>query len=165
MTTTISFLAVVLVLALIASALLGWVGDVRRAGRSTSARESRDQSERIRAGYMSKEQRAREIRERVRRERARREPRPASGDGGSRQTETDRPSVPRSDRAEARHRATLELTGPLTPETLRRHYRRLVTAYHPDRVAGLGIKLQKLAEEETKSINEAYAFFKKRLGL
>ena len=165
MTTTIVFLAVVLVLALLSAALLGWLGDRARTGRAKTPRESRDQSERIRAGYMSKEQRAREIRERVRRERARREPRPASGDAGARQAETDRPSVPRSSPSEARHRATLELTGPVTPETLRRHYRRLVTAYHPDRVAGLGIKLQKLAEEETKAINEAYAFFKKQLGL
>ena len=164
MTTTLSFLAVVLVLALISSALLGWLADVKRSGASTSARESRDQTERIRASYMSKEQRAREVRERVRRERARRESR-SSADAGARASESDRPSVPRPDRAEARHRATLELSGPVTPETLRRHYRRLVTAYHPDRVAGLGAKLQKLAEEETKAINEAYAFFKQRLGL
>ena len=54
--------------------------------------------------------------------------------------------------------------GAITTATLRRHYLRLVAAYHPDRVAGLGAKLQRLAEEETKAINEAYAFFKRRLG-
>ena len=163
---TFSFLAVVLVVALMASAMLGWVADLRRAGSSTSARESRDQSERIRAGYMSKEQRAREMRERLRAERARREARAPTGERSrGPDPDGDRPSVPRADRTEARHRATLELSGPVTPESLRRHYRRLVTAYHPDRVAGLGAKLQKLAEEETKAINEAYAFFKKRLGL
>ncbi len=37
-------------------------------------------------------------------------------------------------------------------------------AYHPDRVVGLGAKLQRLAEEETKAINEAYAFFKSQLS-
>lgn len=161
---TFSFLAVVLVVALMASAMLGWMADLKRAGGSTSARESRDQSERIRAGYMSKEQRAREMRERLRKERARREARAPHASRGP-DPDADRPSVPRADRTEARHRATLELSGPVTPESLRRHYRRLVTAYHPDRVAGLGAKLQKLAEEETKAINEAYAFFKKRLGL
>ena len=64
---------------------------------------------------------------------------------------------------EAQYRATLELTGPLTPESLRFAYRRLIAAYHPDRVATLGSKLQVLAEEETKRINEAYSYFRRVL--
>ena len=49
-------------------------------------------------------------------------------------------------------------------DAVRASYRRLVVAYHPDRVTGLGAKLRRLAEEETKAINEAYAYFKARLG-
>jgi curved DNA-binding protein CbpA len=72
--------------------------------------------------------------------------------------------VPPPDAPEVRYRAVLELEpGPVTLETVRRHYLRLVAAYHPDRVAGLGVKLRRLAEEETKAINEAYAFFKRHL--
>ena len=115
--------------------------------------------------------RAEAMRERIRRERRRRE-RARAAAGAAR-----RPSAPHADRPaappppdappypEAVHRATLELgPGPVTEDVLRVHYRRLVVAYHPDRVAGLGVKLQQLAEEETKAINEAYAFFKGRLG-
>lgn len=123
----------------------------------TSARE---QEERIRDAYFAKERKAREERERRRREQARKRTRQAAG--GS--TFGSRPQTPPpvgSD--EARHRVTLELTGPLTHDSVRAAYRRLIAAYHPDRCATLGAKLQKLAEEETKRINEAYAYFRRVL--
>lgn len=107
----------------------------------------------------------REMRERLRRERRQRSPAQARS-ARSRAEPHDTPEAqPAAFPEETRHRITLELSGgPLTPETVRRHYKRLVRAYHPDRVAGLGLKLQKLAEEETKRINEAYAYFRKRLN-
>ncbi|GAB5537593.1 MAG: hypothetical protein Rubg2KO_38420 [Rubricoccaceae bacterium] len=173
---TAFFFGSLIVMALVVSAMLGWVADLRRVRGAMSASETRaqhrDQSERIRGAYMSKEQRAREMRERIRRERKRRERareaqgyRPTSGPSSGSRASSDRPSAPRISSTEDLHRETLELVGEITPELLRRNYRRLVAAYHPDRCAGLGEKLQRLAEEETKSINEAYSFFKRQLGL
>lgn len=158
------------VLMLVASVVLGWIAELKRAGGAVSASESRAAAERTgRTFYTSREARAEAMRERIRHERRRRErARATVGATHERATPSpspDRPAAPPPDAPETRHRVTLELgPGPVTVETLRRHYRRLVAAYHPDRVAGLGDKLQRLAEEETKAINEAYAFFKARLG-
>ncbi|MEM1056827.1 MAG: J domain-containing protein [Bacteroidota bacterium] len=186
----------VLSAALVGSALLGWLGDLKRVGSATSAREttrrattgsprprprpkarahanstsgprpaqsarsaSREQEERIRDAYFAKERKAREERERRRREQARqRRTRQSAPGSGSRQT-----APPPSGSEESRHRATLELTGPITKDSVRAAYRRLIAAYHPDRCATLGLKLRKLAEEETKRINEAYAYFRRQL--
>ncbi|MEM6327825.1 MAG: J domain-containing protein [Bacteroidota bacterium] len=185
--------------ALIASALLGWLADLKRVGASTSARETtrrattrerprrtafsgaapsgrprrpsasredparrasqREQEERIRDAYFAKERKAREVRERRRREQARARRAQASTGGRQRQSAPSRPQGTE----EARHRTTLELTGPITPQSVRTAYRRLIAAYHPDRCATLGTKLQHLAEEETKRINEAYAYFRRML--
>ncbi|WP_420455485.1 J domain-containing protein [Rubrivirga sp.] len=155
------------VLMLLASVVLGWIADLKRAGGAVSARESRAAAEGTgRAFYTSREARAEAMRERIRRERTRRErarARTAPTPSGP-EPHADRPAA-RPPTPEDLHRAVLELgTGPVTADDLRRQYRRLVVAYHPDRVAGLGAKLQRLAEEETKAINEAYAFFKARLG-
>ena len=174
---TAAFFGAMIVIALVLSAMLAWIADLRRFWGAVSADEGRtqqrDQSERIRGAYMSKEQRAREMRERIRRERIKRErAREAQGyrstagaSSSGPRASSDRPSAPRTPSQEDRHRETLELVGEVTPERLRRNYRRLVAAYHPDRCSGLGEKLQRLAEEETKSINEAYSFFKRQLGL
>ena len=157
------------VLMLVASVVLGWVADLRRSGGAVSARESRAASERAGrpAFYTSREDRAQAMRDRIRRERRRRERARTAAGAGQAWT----PPPPRPDRApepleapDAVHRATLGLgPGPVTADSLRRHYRQQVAAYHPDRVSGLGAKLQRLAEEETKAINQAYAYFKARL--
>ena len=42
-------------------------------------------------------------------------------------------------------------------EEIKKAYRRKITEYHPDKVASLGIELQKLAEEMTKKINSAFS--------
>ncbi|MDT0632406.1 J domain-containing protein [Rubrivirga sp. S365] len=164
------------VVALLAAVVLGWVADLRRTGGAVSAHEARAQAERAGRGgrgrsafYTSREDRAEAMRERIARERRRRErargPRVRSPDAEPAGSPADRPPAPPPDAPEARHRRTLELgSGPVTADRLRLHYRRLVTAYHPDRVAGLGAKLQRLAEEETKAINEAYSFFKREIG-
>ena len=167
------------VLMLLASVLLGWIADLRRVGGAVSARETHAQAEAGRTSfYTTREDRAEAMRERIRRERLRRERAraaraPAAGSPGgcpeagpfrAGAPHADRPSAAPLDAPEAHHRAVLELgPGPVTLAKVRRHYLRLVVAYHPDRVAGLGVKLQRLAEEETKAINEAYAFFKGRL--
>ena len=169
---TVAIFGVLAMVALVLAATLSFLADLKRVRSAPTASQRRDQNERIREAYMSKEQRAREMRERIRRERVRRERareragyRPTSGpstrSSGSSSEWTAPPTPPDEDR----HRITLELVGDVTPDRLRRNYRRLVAAYHPDRVAGLGEKLQRLAEEETKSINEAYSFFKRQLGM
>lgn len=160
------------VLMLLASVVLAWVGDLRRTGGAVSARESQIAAEKAARGgratfYTSREDRAEAMRERIQRERRRRERARASAGQRVRQRaapEPDRPPALPPEPDDVRHRATLELgPGPVTESALRASYRRLVVAYHPDRVAGLGVKIQQLAEEETKAINEAYAFFKARL--
>ena len=156
------------VVMLIASVVLGWVADVKRSGGAVSARESRAASERTGRAtfYTSREDRASAMRERIRHERRRRERARAAAGAGQAQAPPPRPErpAPPPDSPETRHRAVLELgPGEVTAAALRRQYRLLVAAYHPDRVAGLGAKLQRLAEEETKAINQAYAFFKARL--
>ncbi|PAP78546.1 J domain-containing protein [Rubrivirga marina] len=169
---------VLAVLMLLVSVMLGWLADLKRVGGAVSARETRAAADGDgRTFYTSREDRAEAMRERIRRERRRRErARSASGTRTGSAGPTgrpgptpgpDRPAAPPVDAPEARHRATLELgpgPGPVSEDALRAAYRRLVVAYHPDRVAGLGDKLQRLAEEETKAINEAYAYFKARLG-
>ena len=163
----VPFATAVAVALLLAVAVGGWIKELTRDGGAVSARESRAATDAGRSFYGSREARAEAMRERIRRERTRREkararaPRPAAtaGPDAGADRAPARPPTP-----EAVHRATLELpAGPVDADTLRVHYRRLVVAYHPDRVVGLGAKLQRLAEEETKAINEAYAFFKRSL--
>ncbi|MER9015130.1 DnaJ family molecular chaperone [Mesorhizobium sp. M0898] len=43
-----------------------------------------------------------------------------------------------------------------SPDEIKSAYRVAVKNYHPDRVSGLGTKLQELAEHETKRLNAAY---------
>jgi curved DNA-binding protein CbpA len=41
-------------------------------------------------------------------------------------------------------------------EDIARNYRRKIKECHPDRVAGLAPEFVRLAEEQTKALNEAY---------
>lgn len=54
----------------------------------------------------------------------------------------------------------LGLNDNFTPNEIKKRYLDLVKQYHPDKVAHLGPKLKKLAEQEMIKINEAYEFFK-----
>lgn len=147
----VSLAMIALTALLVTTVLLTWAVDVRRVGRATSAREAS-------GGTSDHARRVRQMQARLRAERIRAERTAATN--GSAPASPAPPPTP----DEARHRATLELPpGPVSPEALRRQYRALMAAYHPDRVAGLGRKLQALADEESKAINEAYAWFKRRL--
>ncbi len=146
----VSLATIAITALLVATVVLSWVGDLRRAGRATSAREATET-------LSSHDQRIRQMQARIRAERLRRE----RVHGPTPPPPGPRPAPPPDD---ARHRAVLELgAGPVTADLLRRQYRALVAGYHPDRVAGLGRKLQVLADEETKAINAAYSYFKRRL--
>lgn len=48
-----------------------------------------------------------------------------------------------------------------SPDDIKKAYRRQMMAYHPDKVSTLGPKLQKLAEEESKRINQAMEMLEK----
>jgi len=54
--------------------------------------------------------------------------------------------------------STLELATPLTLETLKKQYKKLVKKSHPDLHAG-----DKRAEERFKAVNEAYQIVRKHL--
>ncbi|SHK45794.1 J domain-containing protein [Rhodothermus profundi] len=64
----------------------------------------------------------------------------------------------------ARHAATLELREPFTPEQVRQNYRRLMKACHPDRFPEATAEMKRQLEEKTRQLNEAYQFFRERLG-
>jgi DnaJ-class molecular chaperone len=46
-------------------------------------------------------------------------------------------------------------------ERIKAAYQDKIRQYHPDRVAGLGPELQKVAEQQSKAINEAYSKLKR----
>ena len=50
----------------------------------------------------------------------------------------------------------LELPADASVEEIREAYRRLISQYHPDKVASLGRELQELAEAKSKDIALAY---------
>ncbi len=55
---------------------------------------------------------------------------------------------------------TLGVDSSASPSYIRDAYRKKIRQYHPDKVANLGEKLQELANEESKNINDAYAVLK-----
>lgn len=54
----------------------------------------------------------------------------------------------------------LELNGKVTPSKIKSQYKKKMKEYHPDNVTKLGSKIQKIAEDESKIINEAYEYFR-----
>lgn len=67
-------------------------------------------------------------------------------------------------RTERDHATVLGVSGDATREAIQDAYRQKMREYHPDRVASLGAKLREVAEAESKLINEAYAFFRRKFG-
>tara|TARA_Y100001970_G_C14179997_1_gene829270 strand:- start:905 stop:1312 length:408 start_codon:yes stop_codon:yes gene_type:complete len=59
----------------------------------------------------------------------------------------------------------LELQGKITKLDIKKQYYKMIAKYHPDKVLKLGKKIQKLAENESKIINEAYSFFKNKYNI
>ena len=56
----------------------------------------------------------------------------------------------------------LGLKGKVTKNGIRKQYLKMISLYHPDKVAGLGDELIELAERKTKEINAAYHWLKKK---
>jgi len=66
---------------------------------------------------------------------------------------------------EEQYKKALGLTGPFTAEDLKARWLALSRQYHPDFVNHLGPKLKTVAEQEMKTINEAYQYLCKKYGL
>jgi hypothetical protein len=66
---------------------------------------------------------------------------------------------------EKRFGAVLGLKGKLTKDDIRKAYRTAIAKYHPDKVHGLGIELQELAEKKSKEINQAFEYFSRKYDL
>lgn len=59
----------------------------------------------------------------------------------------------------------LEIDESSTDTEIKKAYRKMANKYHPDKVAHLGVDLQKLAEEKFKAVNDAYREIKKERAL
>jgi ABC-type Zn2+ transport system substrate-binding protein/surface adhesin len=66
---------------------------------------------------------------------------------------------------ETRYSDILGVKGPISRDELKKRYREVIAKYHPDKVQHLGDEFQKMAEEKTKIIHEAYAYFKKKYNI
>ena len=66
---------------------------------------------------------------------------------------------------EEEYRQILVVTVEDSPATIRKKYKELLAKYHPDKVQHLGIEFQEMAERKTKTIMEAYEFFRKKYNL
>ncbi len=67
----------------------------------------------------------------------------------------------------SRHYATLECKPSDTFETIKKQYRKLVSEYHPDKIASKGLpdEFMKFAHEKFREIQEAYEVIKKERGI
>ena len=63
---------------------------------------------------------------------------------------------------EERYRQILGVTDADSPDTIKEKYRDLLAKYHPDKLQHLGEEFQEIAEQKTKTILEAYEYFRKR---
>ena len=156
--------AAALLLMALARLAQGWrdradTGHAARQGdEGAFAKRRETERERIRNKYFEKERRQRQARQREARFRQQHAPHGGTP-GGDRHRERRAPEPAPSSAAE--HLVVLGLEPGYSQDELRRAYRARVAEYHPDRVASLGPKLRRLAEEETKRITAAYAFLKR----
>ena len=60
------------------------------------------------------------------------------------------------------HYKVLDIEPTAKPDEVRAAYKRKIREYHPDCVSGLGEKLKKMADEESKAINGAYSVLKSK---
>ena len=84
-------------------------------------------------------------------------------DFGSLDTEQDQVKEDHSKTEESKSRSklwheVLEVSPTASLHQIKAAYRAKIALYHPDKVAGLGEELRRLAEIHTKEINIAYAF-------
>lgn len=66
---------------------------------------------------------------------------------------------------EIRYVQILQLNKNYSVEEIKQNRRRLLAENHPDKVTHMAKTIQNAAEQETLKINEAYSYFKKKIGL
>jgi DnaJ-domain-containing protein 1 len=59
---------------------------------------------------------------------------------------------------------TLNVDQNASPEQIKSAFRKEISKYHPDRVEGLGVELQELADRMAKEVNHAYSLAKQHRG-
>jgi DnaJ like chaperone protein len=71
----------------------------------------------------------------------------------------DKPEAPGGSAAYAQQAwyEVLGISANASLEEIQAAYRSLMSQYHPDKVASLGVELQELAEVKSRAINKAYA--------
>lgn len=84
-----------------------------------------------------------------------------TGEGRRRHDEAQRKPGERDD---AYYYTVLGLPVTASVDEIRRSYRKLMSQYHPDRVATLDADSQRRATEKAKAINEAYQIIERRRG-
>jgi hypothetical protein len=67
--------------------------------------------------------------------------------------------------AEVYYAHVLGMPGHMTPRGLKDRHRELVMQNHPDRVEAMDPAIREFAELRMKEVNEAYQFFKRKLGI
>jgi len=70
--------------------------------------------------------------------------------------ERPQPEGDKSSSVEPEWNQVLSVSTTASPDEIRDAYRSLITQYHPDRVASLGIELRELAERKSQEITAAY---------
>jgi DnaJ-domain-containing protein 1 len=60
--------------------------------------------------------------------------------------------------------ATLNVDQNASPDQIKSAFRKEISKYHPDRVEGLGVELQELADRMAKEVNHAYSLAKEYRG-
>jgi hypothetical protein len=53
----------------------------------------------------------------------------------------------------------------VSPSEIKKQYRNLLSKYHPDKVSHLGQEFQEIAADKTKTINEAYDYFRRKYNV
>lgn len=85
--------------------------------------------------------------------------------GGHRSNQQQQSRTRVGEKSDAEYLAIFGLSPGATNDQIREAYKKMISQYHPDRVANLGKELQELATKKTKDITEAYQTLKKRRGM
>ena len=84
---------------------------------------------------------------------------------GQKQSQQQEAKKRPGEQSDAVYLTILGLPANATGTQIKEAYKKMISQYHPDRVATLGAELQELASKKTKEINEAYQVLKKRRGM
>lgn len=83
---------------------------------------------------------------------------------GSARPRPERPSPPAAP-ADGDPYAVLGIASSAADDELEQAYRRLMSEYHPDRVANAAAEIREIADRRAREINQAYDHIKRQRGL